>query len=233
MVQTQLSKGILFGRILSGRLAGRLDLIHADRNAKRWVGFLPHLDIRPVVGILGTVYHRIEGSINLPACDNIQCLLVCFITDGMGIRSGSRNKKVQRLRPGITGAFGHDIKQLPVRLRVQLVEDHAAYVKTMLAIGISREHLVKAVRGKVDDPLLRSQELHPLGQGRTHPHHIRRHFKDNRCLLAVGGTAIHLSTLFPVTAAQEECYRCRQFRFALFLGNLDVGGIKLPIAVRL
>ena len=138
MVQTKLPEGVLLGRILSGGFAGRLDLVHADRNAERGIGLLPHFDIRPVVRILGTVYHRIEGGINLTACDNIQCLLVGFIADGMGIRPGCGNEKVQRLRSGIAGTFGHDIKQLPVRLRVQLIEDHTAYVKTVLAVGIGR-----------------------------------------------------------------------------------------------
>jgi hypothetical protein len=38
------------------------------------------------------------------------------------------NQKIQRLHSGIAGALGHDIKELSVRLRVQLVKDHAVDV---------------------------------------------------------------------------------------------------------
>lgn len=49
-------------------------------------------------------------------------LLVCFITDAVCIRFGGSNKKVEWLRSGITGAFGHNIKELSVRLSMQLIE---------------------------------------------------------------------------------------------------------------
>ena len=52
------------------------------------------------------------------AFQNVLCFLVNFIADAVGVRSGSGNQEVQRLHSGIAGTFGHNIKQLSVRLVV-------------------------------------------------------------------------------------------------------------------
>ena len=41
-----------------------------------------------------------------------------LIADAVGVRSGCGDEEIQRLHSRITGAFGHNIKQLSVRLVV-------------------------------------------------------------------------------------------------------------------
>ena len=77
-----------------------------------------------------------------------------LITDGMGVRPRRGDEEIQRLHPGVPGALGHDVKQLPVRLRVQLVKHHAVDVEAMLGIRLRRKHLVEGIGRRVDDPLL-------------------------------------------------------------------------------
>ena len=101
----------------------------------------------------------------------------------------------------------------------------------MLGVGFRREYLVEAVGGMVDDALLRSEYLDPLGECRTHLHHIRRYFKNDGCLLAVGGAAIHLGAFLIVPAGEQKRHCSGQLRLAHFLRDLDVGGVELPVAV--
>ena len=114
---------------------------------------------------------------------------------------------------------------------MQLVKNHAMDVKAVLRVGLRREYLVETVGGMVDNALLGSENLDPLGEGRTHLHHIRRHLENDRSLLTVGGAAIHLGALLTVPAGEQEGHRSGQLRFAHFLGDFDVGGVELSIAV--
>ena len=54
----------------------------------------------------------------------------------------------------ITGTFRHNIKQLTVRLGVQLIKHNAVDVEAVLGIRFCGKHLVEAVRWCVDDPFL-------------------------------------------------------------------------------
>ena len=85
----------------------------------------------------------------------------------------------------------------------------------------------------VDDPFLGCQNLYPLGKCRAHPHHIRRHFKNNGGLLPVRGTAIHFRSFLSIAAAEQKGYRGRQFGFPLFLRDLNICCVELPVSVRL
>ena len=73
------------------------------------------------------------------------------------------NKEIQRLHTGIAGALCHNIKQLSVGLRVQLIENNTVGVETVLIANISRKHLVDTARGLIDDSLLGVQNFHSLG----------------------------------------------------------------------
>ena len=125
-------EGVLLTGILLGRFAGGFHLVDADRDTKGWIGFLPDLWISPVLGCFGPVDDRVEGRVKLPAVKNVLRFLVNLIADGVCIISSSRDQKVERLHSGIAGAFGHNIKELSVRLRVQFVKDHAVNVKAVL-----------------------------------------------------------------------------------------------------
>ena len=61
-----------------------------------------------------------------------------FIADAVGVRSGCGNQEIQRLHSRITGAFGHNIKELSVWLSVQLIKDNAVDVEAVLGIGLGR-----------------------------------------------------------------------------------------------
>ena len=151
----------------------------------------------------------------------------------MRIRSCRGDQKVQRLHAGIAGALGHNIKELPVGLGVQLIEDDAMNIEAVLGIGLRRQHLIKAVRRRIDDPLLGGQNLHPLGKRRTHPHHIRCHIKNDGGLLAVSSAAIDLGPLLSVPAAKQKSDCRSKLALSIFLWYFHIGCVKLSVAVGL
>ena len=59
---------------------------------------------------------------------------MCLVADGAGVRPSRRDEEVERLHPGIAEAFCHNVKQLSVRLGMQLVEHYVLYVETVLGI---------------------------------------------------------------------------------------------------
>ena len=138
--------------------------------------------------------------VNFVTFDDVLGLLVYLIADGLRIVAGRGDKKIQRLHTGVTGAFGHNIKELAVRLGVQLIEHHAVGVEAMLVADIGREHLVDTARWLINEPLLGVQYLDPLGERRTHSHHIRSHIENDGRLLTVGSTSVHLGTFLAVAA---------------------------------
>ena len=171
--------------------------------------------------------------VDLSTLDDVLGLLVDLIADGLCIVSGCSDEEIQRLHPGVTGAFGHDIKELAIGLRVQFVEHHAVGVEAVLVAHIGREHLVDTARWLINEPLLGIQYLDPLGERCTHPHHVSRHIEYNGRLLTVGSTAIDLGSFLTVTAGKQERHRSGKLGLTLFFRNLDVGSIELPIAVGL
>ena len=88
------------------------------------------------------------------AFQNILRFLVDFIADAVGIRSGCGNQEIQRLHSRVTGAFGHYIKQLSVRLRMKLIKHNPMDVEAMFGISFSGKYLIKAVCRKVHDAFL-------------------------------------------------------------------------------
>ena len=71
----------------------------------------------------------------LSALQNVLCLLMNFIADAVGVRSGCGNQEIQRLHSRITGTFGHNIKQFPIELRMQFIKHNSVNVETMFTIG--------------------------------------------------------------------------------------------------
>ena len=154
LIQTQLSKSIFFAGSLLCRITRRHHLIHADCLVEGWICFFPNLRIRPVFRFICTVNDRIESRIVLSAFQNVFRLLVYLIADAVGVCSGCGDEKIQRLHSGITGAFGHNIKQLSVRLRMQFIKHNPVNVETVLGVGFCRKHLIEAVGRDVHDTLL-------------------------------------------------------------------------------
>ena len=156
-----------------------------------------------------------------------------LIADGLGVISGGGNKEVQRLHTSVAGTLGHNIKQLSVWLCVQLIEYNAVGVEAVLVADISGKHLVDTARGQIDKPLLGIQDFYSLCQSRTHTNHISSHIENDGCLLTVGSAAVNLGAFLTITAGQQKCNGGSQFGLALFLGDFDICGIKLAVAVGL
>ena len=64
-------------------------------------------------------------------------------------------------------------------------------------------------------------------------HHTAGHIEYDGSLLPIRSAAINLAAVFHVAASKQQSHRSGQFGFSLFLGNLDVCGIKLAVAVGL
>ena len=233
MIQTKLSEGVLLAGVLLGRLAGVFDLVDADRDSEGGIGFLPNLRVRPIVRFLRTVDDGIEGVVDLASLNDVFGFLVNLIADGLRIVAGRGDEEIQRLHTSVAGAFRHNIKELAVRLGVQFVKHHAVGVETVLITDIGGEHLVDTARWLINEPLLGIQYLYSFRESRTHPHHVSRHIENDGCLLTVRSTAVDLGAFLSVTAGEQKRHGSGKFRFALLLGDLDVGGIELPIAIGL
>ena len=143
------SEGVLLAWILFCRLAGGFDFIDAYRNAERRICLFPYLGICPILVLRCAVDNRIKSRVVLAAVNDVQRLLVCLVADGLRVRSGCGNQKVERLHSCIAGAFGHDIKQLSVGLSVQLIKDDSVGVEAVLVGNIGGQHLIEAVGGDV------------------------------------------------------------------------------------
>ena len=233
LVQAKLAKGVLFGGVLLGGFAGRFDLVDAHRDAQGGVCLFPHLGVCPIVRFIRTVDNGIEGRVHFASLQDVLGLLVCLIADGAGVRSSRRDEKVERLHPGVAGALCHNVKQLSVRLGMQLVEHHAVDVEAVLGIRLRRKYLVEAVGGEVNHPLHGCVDFHPLGEGGTHPHHVCGHLEHDGRLLAVCGTAVHLGAFLTVATTKQKSDRRGEFALSHLLGYFDVGGVELPVAVGL
>lgn len=72
----------------------------------------------------------------------------------VGVVTCCGNEEVQRLHTSIAGALGHNIKQLSVWLRVQLIKDNTVGIEAVLITNVSRKHLVDTSRRLIDKPFL-------------------------------------------------------------------------------
>ena len=90
----------------------------------------------------------------LSALQNVLCLLMNFIADAVGVRSGCGNQEIQRLHSRITGTFGHNIKKLSIRLRVKFIEHDPVDIEAVFAVCLGGKHLIKAVCRNVHDAFL-------------------------------------------------------------------------------
>ena len=233
MVQSQLAERIFLARILLRRLARCLHFVEPDRDAERRIRFRPHLGSRPIGLARRTVDDGIERRVVLSPFEDVLRFLVRLVADGLRVRPRRRDEEIQRLHAGIARALRHDVEELPVRLRVELVEHHAVDVEAMLRIRLGGEDLIKAVRRKVHHALLRCEDFHAPRKRRAHPYHVRRDLEHDARLLPVGGAAIHFGTLLPITTTKEQRDGRSQLRLALLFRNLDVRRVELAVAVRL
>ena len=132
LVEPKLPESILLTRILLGRFTSRFDLVDTYRDAEGRVSLFPHLGVCPVLILGSTVNDRIESRIDLPAFCDINGFLVYLVADGVGVVACCGDQEIQRLHPGITRALEHDIKEFPIGLGVQFIEDHTVGIEAVL-----------------------------------------------------------------------------------------------------
>ena len=231
LVQPELPKGVFLCRILHRAVACVLHLVDVDRDAQRRVRFLPYRRVCPVLALVRAVDHRIERRVNLAAFEDILRLLVYLVADGVDVVARRGNEKIQRLHTGVAGPLRHYIEEFPIRLGVKLIKHHAVDIETVLGICLGGQYLIKTVRRKVDNPLLRGENLHPLPESWAHAHHVGRNVKDDAGLLAVSGAAIHLGAFLAVPAAKKQCNGGGKLALPLLLRYFDVRHVELPIPV--
>ena len=125
-------ESVLLTGVLLCRFASVTHLVNSDRDVKAWICFLPHLWVSPVIVLISAVNHGIKSRVDFPTLKNILCLLVRFVANAVGVRSGGGYEEIQRLHTRVTGAFRHNIKQLSVRLGVKFIKNYTVNIETVL-----------------------------------------------------------------------------------------------------
>ena len=232
LVQAQLAEGILLGRVLLRAFAGVPDGLFPDCDAQGRIRLIPDLRIGPVIIPVSSIDDRVECRVMFTAFQDVDRFLVLFPADALLVISCCRDQEEQRLCPGVAGALGHDVEQLPVRLCVQLVEDYSGDVQPVFCGYFRRQNLIEAVGRLEQDPVRGLDDLAALHQGRAELDHVHSHIEDDLSLQAVSCTSINLCPLLSVCAEQKERDRCRELTLSLFLRYLDVGRVELAVSVR-
>lgn len=153
-----------------------------------------------------------------------------FKTHGIPVCPCCCDQEEQWLCSGITGAFGHDIEQFPVRLCMQLVKDDRMDIQTVLGV-CSATAPDRSCWSVYIQAFYGHDRLDPFLQCRTLVYHIHRNIKYDGSLLPVGSTAVNLCSPFTVTACHIQCNGSRQLRFSVFLRYLTITGIVMPVSV--
>ena len=194
---------------------------------------------------LADVAALFPDATELPGIPDGHGLLVDLPTDGFAVRvvAGRGQHDPYRLLPAGACAEGHNVPQLPVWLRMQLVEDHTAWLVAVLGKSLAGQDdhfadgdpLVSAVAGPhplsvFDRPLrLFDFQLAPgqhLGGPRSRPEHIYRRAEHNAGVVLVGRADVYLSVQLTVSKQMVDTQSGRQLALSVFLGDLQ---IQVPI----
>ena len=96
----------------------------------------------------------------LAAFQNVHGLRVYPVADGILVRACGGNDEVERLLSGRAGAFGHNIKELSVRLAQQLVKYAAVDVVAVLGSNLRGQGLIDGSGRRINEAFLRFHNLH-------------------------------------------------------------------------
>ena len=188
-----------------------------------------------------------QDAAQLPGVPDGHRPLVDLPADAVPVRVVARSGQhdPNRLVVGGSGRAGHHVPQLPVRLGVELIEDHAAGLVAVLGVGLRGEHLHQPHRDpaqaavlrlhppSVFDPLLGSDDLqlssgdHFGGPGGGLQHEHRRPEHDARIVL-IRGAEIHLRVQLPVTEQVIQAQGGGQLALSVLLGDLQIEILILP-----
>ena len=137
------------------------------------------------------------------------------------------------MHTSIARTLKHDIIQFSVGLGMEFVKNDSVGIKAVLIRHIRRQSFVLAPRRNVLHFLLRSLYIHLVCKHGTPLDHCESNVKDDLCLVAVSGTAVHLRSRLKVRTEEVQRNGGGKLGLALLLGDLDIGGIKLSVAVGL
>ena len=229
-IETELFKHIFFRRVLQCVPVHIPDTLNLDGLTERRVCFIPVLFIMPVIIVLQTVDDRIEGVVNLPSLQDIQCFHMELIADTFPVRPRCGNQEIQRLLTGIAGSFGKDIIELPVWLRMNLVQHKTGDVQAMFRPYLRRQHLVETCVCVIHNPLGSAHDLTSLQQGRGHLHHLVGYIENDGCLLAVGGSTVNLRRRLIVRIQKVKCHGSGKLTLSIFLSYFYKYSSELPVS---
>ena len=230
-VQTKLLEHIFLRRIVQRLPVHVPHPVDLDGLAQTGIGLVPVLLGVPVIVIGKAVDHRVKGRVDFPSRQNVLRLLMQLVADGLAVGSGCGNQEVQRLFPGVAGAFGEHVVELSVGLCVQLVEHEAADVQAVLGGNLGGKHLIEPGVAVIHDAFGRCHDLGALEQRRTHLNHLVRNIKDDAGLLPVRRRAVDLGGRLVVGVEQIQSHRSSQLALPIFLADFHEGGPKLPPAL--
>ena len=174
-----------------------------DRLAQPRISRSPHGRVVPFAVLVGLVNQRIKRGIGDPAGGHVPRVAPLLVAEALAVVAGGGHHPVKRLRPR-RHAERQRVPQRPVRLRVQLVEDQAGHVVAVVDLGIGREHLIDAVGGRYDDPILARDDLAESRELRRCADHLHRDVKAQLGLVAAGGGAVDLGRSLAVRGQQVE-----------------------------
>ncbi len=71
----------------------------------------------------------------LSTLQDIQCFLVGFVADALRVCPRRGDQEIERLQTCVAGTLGHHVKELPIRLRMELVKHNPVHIEAVLGVG--------------------------------------------------------------------------------------------------
>lgn len=136
LVESQLSEGVLLAGVLLCRLAGVFDLVDANRDAERGIGFLPDLRVRPIVRFLRTVDDGIEGVVD---------------ASYFAFTATPKNKTLETF--GVPYQDGDDIKHRPFHVYTMKQAIQEGFILDVLQYYTPIDSFYKLMKTVEDDPM--------------------------------------------------------------------------------
>jgi hypothetical protein len=133
-----------------------------------------------------------------------------------------RQHDPHRLTAGIARAERHNVPQSAVRLRVQLVEDHAARLVAVLAVGFTGQHLHLRAAHRVENGLFAVDDAAALFERGRVLDHVRRRREHNVRVVAVRRHEVDLAVGLPVREQVIRAEPGRDLALAVLLRDFEI-----------
>ena len=151
------------------------------------------------------------------------------INGGAAVKFGG-NADVERAFVGFFGRFSFFGTEIQIVVnRFKKIEDAGGDVQTVLGGDLGGKHLIDAARGLVHHALHGRDDLDSLAECRGLFNHIDSDIKNDGCLLSIGCAGVDLCFPFIIIGQHVQRKRRTKLGLAVFLGDLNIGGIVLPL----